>query len=268
MEMQEGESFMDQLSRDVRRVEEISRVYNLSESKGVDAAPIMRGDSQVGYTILVKPPAGLRENFEQVASECRSKLFAAALSIVRDRDLAEDVVQEALIKAHAHLTDGKNYIVRRNRLSPLPTVKESEANAPEAEEIRKPLAWLRVIVYNTAKNYCISRKTRIVRLQGKIREELEDEFEDRMFEQPEFALIRSEENAALWSLVDGLRPRMRTVIKLRYLLEDDYQVIADKLHCPINTVRSDLKRGREILREVMIGQRIVREGRVGRKLGS
>jgi RNA polymerase sigma-70 factor, ECF subfamily len=266
MEVQKEESFMDQLRWEIRRAEEISRVYSISEAKGIDAVPIIRGDSQVEHTIAVKPPANLQENFEQIVSECRPSLFAAALSIVHDRDLAEDVVQEALIKAYAHLTGQKNYIVRRNRLSTLPTVKSAEANASGSEEIRKPLTWLLVIVYNTAKNYCISRKTRIVRLQGKIREELEDELEDRTFEQPESALIRSEENAALWALVDGLRPRMRTAIKLRYLLEDDYQAIAVKLHCPINTVRSDLKRGPEILREVMNGQRTVQCGKVGRKL--
>jgi RNA polymerase sigma-70 factor (ECF subfamily) len=59
---------------------------------------------------------------------------------------------------------------------------------------------------------------------------------------PESQLIASEQNAALWKMLDTLTPEQREMIILRYIVGWQVKQIAQHLNLPENTVAVTLKR--------------------------
>src|SRR6266480_586225 len=66
--------------------------------------------------VAVAVPFALRLDFDQVVSACRPALLKTAQRIVRNREIAEDVVQEALRKAYSNLKRGRPYVLPKNRV--------------------------------------------------------------------------------------------------------------------------------------------------------
>ena len=64
---------------------------------------------------------------------------------------------------------------------------------------------------------------------------------------PEYKLISSQETDKIMEEIDRLDPKYSVIAKMRFVDGYAYEEIADKLDMPINTVRTRIKRAREIL---------------------
>ncbi len=160
-----------------------------------------------------------RDRFERKAEEIFPALFGTALRLTRDREDAQDLVQEAMIRAYEAFDrfDGRNfkawmlrimtnlYINRyrqRQREAPQTSIDEETAFEPVAEEGQIP--------------------------------------DRQLFDQ----LVGAEVEEALLKVP----PDFRTAVLLSDVEGLSYEEIAEATNVPIGTVRSRLARGRAILR--------------------
>ncbi|MDY0883170.1 sigma-70 family RNA polymerase sigma factor [Dongia soli] len=147
--------------------------------------------------------------------------------ILRDPTDAEDVVQEALLRAFSYF----------------PSFRGTNARA-----------WLLQIVRNAA--YGALKKKRgihLVRLGENAEEagenaELADPADD-----PEVHLIRSEAQRQIDALLQQLPLELRECVILRELEELSYKEIAEIIEAPIGTVMSRLWRARRLLSKASAG---------------
>ncbi len=68
---------------------------------------------------------------------------------------------------------------------------------------------------------------------------------------PEEQSIKKQQTAELKVLIDGLPPRYRNLITLRYFDELAYEEIAQQLDLPLGTVKAQLFRARYLLANIM-----------------
>ncbi|PTM95283.1 sigma-70 family RNA polymerase sigma factor [Mycoplana dimorpha] len=151
-------------------------------------------------------------------------MFARGLT--GNRDDAEDVVQEACLRAYAATGRGT---------------------------VRHPRAWLLAIVRNTAFTWMAKNRPKAVLALGddaeidRLAETADAASTDTAILTPEAELIRKAEAAAVQRAVDALPALLREVLVLREFNELSYREIADLLSLPIGTVMSRLSRARLML---------------------
>lgn len=184
----------------------------------------MTTERDIDQLLVERVQRGDQRAFELLASKYQRKLMRLVLRFVRDHAEAEDVVQEAFIKAYRAL----------------PSFRGESAF----------YTWLYRIAVNTAKNYLISQSRRAPTSTENDAQEAET-FEDagrlRESNTPESILATKQlaqtVNAAMTSLPDDLR----TAIALREIDGLSYDEIAEMMACPIGTVRSRIFRAREAI---------------------
>jgi RNA polymerase sigma-70 factor (ECF subfamily) len=158
--------------------------------------------------------AGLRVIYE---SEC-APMIGVALRIVKRRELAEEVVQEAYVKIwrNAHRYD---------------------------PELGPPKAWMYAIVRNQALNV----------LRDGRREDLVDEVPEDSGSAVEAyaAAERLPDGNALRRCLEGLDPRRRTSLLMAYVDGFSHGEIAGRLAVPLGTVKAWIRRSLVSLRECM-----------------
>jgi len=159
---------------------------------------------------VVSSPAG---SFEEFAAARMSALLRYALMLTGDAHLAQDLVQETLVRAHLHWR------------------RVSRADRPELYVKR-----IAVNLYLGWRRGAWSRRTVLV--------ELPEEGRDHGPDLAERAVDR--EHA--WLLLARLRARHRAVLVLRYYEELTDQEIAEVLGCRVGTVRGYASRALAILR--------------------
>src|SRR5208283_3409007 len=156
------------------------------------------------------------ERFEAVVLPHLDATYTLARYLTRNAHDAEDVVQEACLRAITHFAGFVG------------------GDGPSAR------AWLLAIVRNTA----YTAQHRKVR-QGETTEFDEKAHSDAVAdEHPEAALLRSDARAALGRALDALAPEFREVIVLRELEGLSYKEISDVAGVPVGTVMSRLSRAR------------------------
>jgi len=162
----------------------------------------------------------LAREFDARLVESSSLAFRVAYSVVRHRQDAEDIAQEAFARAHRsfrHLRD-------RDRFR----------------------AWLVRLTWRLALN----------RRRGDLRRMARESD----LNEPAAVLSVDEELAArdrarlLWRSIDALPDKLRIVIVLAAIEEHDIQEVARLLRLPAGTVKSRLFLGRQRLRELLHGQ--------------
>jgi RNA polymerase sigma-70 factor, ECF subfamily len=182
----------------------IQRVdLRLSETEAIASA--RRGDP-AAYAVLVRA-------HQEVA--CR-----AAYLVVRDAHLAEDVTQEAFVRAYSQI--GR--------------FREGTPFRP----------WLLRIVTNLALNEARARRRRIGVL-----ERFSRAWRPQDVPPPEEPLLASEEARSVWRAMEQLAAEDRIVLQMRYFLELSEKEMATALAKPPGTVKSRLHRAMGRLREVI-----------------
>ena len=155
----------------------------------------------------------------------RLQVFHAALAITRDRQAAEDILQECFLRVHAHAD-------HLNGALPL---------AP----------WL----YRVTVNLAYTWVTRHARLSSSL-EDLVERF-DRLIAPPragpEPQVELRDLQASIERALAALPFNRRVVIILHYLGGLDLKEIAYILDCPVGTVKSRLHYGRAALRAHLAG---------------
>lgn len=163
--------------------------------------------------------AGERDAYADLVRLHQAVAFRVAWSVLGDPDEAEDVTQDAFIKAWRRLDRFR----AGARFRP----------------------WLLAIVANEARN-------RIRGQSRRRRRELVVAVPDLVYDDPESDVIEDERRRLLHRAVADLDPRDRAAIVCRYYLELSEMETAAVLDIPRGTVKSRLNRARRILAEALV----------------
>ena len=154
------------------------------------------------------------------------KLYGLALRIVRERDAAEDVLQEAFVSIWR---GAGSY---RASLSP-------------------PLAWMGLIVRSRALD---ALRKRTADRAGGVTEELDELLADTLegdSPNPMDVNDASQQAFALHQCLTRLEAKQREVVSLAYLRDQSHGELAEQLQLPLGTVKTWIRRGLEQLRQCM-----------------
>ena len=157
-----------------------------------------------------------------------SSAFTLARYLTRRGDVAEDLVQEALLRAYRSFDEARSSNVR---------------------------AWLLTIVRNCFLTWKVrNRDESAHRDFGGAGASLEQDVgEAQEDETPESILIRHEEDCTMRSLIEGLPHPFGEVLVLRDIEDMSYREIADITGVPMGTVMSRLARARKMFAEAWKG---------------
>lgn len=153
------------------------------------------------------------------------KLFGLAMRVVRQRDWAEDVLQEAFMTIWRAAGD------YRATLSP-------------------PMAWMGLIVRSRALDFLRRRKADRAQLTQEFDEVMADTLESDA-PNPADTADASEQAWALHQCLAQLEGRQREVVSLAYLRDLSHSEMAAQLKLPLGTVKTWIRRGLEKLRVCM-----------------
>lgn len=160
---------------------------------------------------------------ESLLEKHQSMVFSVALRITGNRELAEEVTQDVFLELHRNLNGGRSGI---------------EAGAsPGVQTEAHALFWLRKVATHRAID-AARHRARVP--------EISEDFNDVAGESRQADPLLAQR---LRQLVAALPEKMRAVIVLRYQEELMPEEIAETLNLPVATVKSNLHRGLEILRQ-------------------
>jgi RNA polymerase sigma factor (sigma-70 family) len=165
--------------------------------------------------------AALRLLYERSAP----KLFGLAMRVVRQREWAEDVLQESFLSIWRAAAD------YRGSLSP-------------------PMAWMGLIVRSRALDLLRRRTADRAQLTQEFDEVMADTFESGAAN-PMDTADASEQAWALHQCLTQLEGRQREVVSLAYLRDLSHGELAEQLKLPLGTVKTWIRRGLEKLRACM-----------------
>lgn len=170
---------------------------------------------------------GDKKSFDILVLKYQHKVVSLVLRYVHDHDAAQDVAQEAFIKAYRGL---KNF--------------RGESAF---------YTWLYRIAINTAKNYLVSQGRRIPDndIDAEEAEQFGGESALKEYATPEHELLTTEIQRVVNQAIENLPEDLRTAIMLRELEGMSYEEIAVTMECPIGTVRSRIFRARESIDKVL-----------------
>jgi len=172
--------------------------------------------------------------FDLLVARHASKLYAAAYALLSDHHDAEEVVQDAFVRAFRGLNNFRG---------------DSSFDT-----------WMHRIVSNLARNKYHWNRRRGAGLNisihdtGNDPEKSENETEMPLPDCsriPDRQLEHSEIETCLAEGMAHLPDAIRETMVLRHVNDMSYDKIAEVLQCKIGTVKSRIARGREILREIM-----------------
>ena len=181
------------------------------------------GEQDLDEALVKRVQAGERKAFDILVRRYQHKVIGVISRYVQDWAEAQDVAQEAFVRAYRALGNFRG---------------ESAF-----------YTWLYKIATNTAKNWLVS--------QGRRPPTDDVQIEDAVFmdaavrlkdsSTPERELLRQEIERTVTQAVDGLPEELRAAITLREVDGLSYEEIAERMSCPIGTVRSRIFRAREAI---------------------
>ncbi|MBI3284572.1 MAG: RNA polymerase sigma factor RpoE [Burkholderiales bacterium] len=186
----------------------------------------MTTEREIDQQLVERVQRGDKKAFELLVSKYQRKLMRLVSRLVYDHAEAEDVVQEAFIKAYRAL----------------PNFRGESAF----------YTWLYRIGVNTAKNHLVTQGRRTPTSTDADVEEAET-FVDadglRDINTPESLLASKQIAETVNAAMSSLPEELRNAITLREIEGLSYDEIAEVMLCPIGTVRSRIFRAREAIAE-------------------
>lgn len=173
-------------------------------------------------TLISECLAGDEAALEAFVRQFETSVFRLALSIVGDPAEADEITQQTFISA----------------LRALPTYEEKKSLK----------AWLYTIALNHSRSHLRKRKI-LDRLRTTLTTLFRVESERQLL--PEQAAMQSEKEAQIWSALNQLDERHRTVVVLRYFEELSVAEISEMLSVNEGTIHSRLHNAREKLRQAL-----------------
>ncbi|MBS0556980.1 MAG: RNA polymerase sigma factor RpoE [Proteobacteria bacterium] len=183
------------------------------------------GDNESDLALVARVQKGEKRAFDLLVRKYQYKVIGVISRYVSDWSECQDVAQEAFMRAYRAMAafrgDSQFY------------------------------TWMYKIATNTAKNHLVSLGRRppaddiaiddAVQLDGGMR------LKDRAT--PEHELMRQEIEQTVFATVEALPEDLKTAITLREVDGLSYEEIAEKMNCPIGTVRSRIFRARDAIDE-------------------
>ena len=182
-------------------------------------------NKEIDLSLVRRVKKGDYTAFDLLVLKYQSRVIATAFKFVKEKQLAEDIAQEAFIKSYKSIDSFR---------------EESSF-----------YTWVYRITVNTAKNYLVSSKRRDEVVISDL--SLDDSFypEKLDVDSPQEILKASELRDLIFETLSSLGEETRTALSLREFDGLSYEQIAEIVQCPVGTVRSRIFRGREIIEEVV-----------------
>ncbi len=168
---------------------------------------------------------GDQHAYRILAERHRPAVFHIVYKIVRDKETANDLVQETFMKAFTSLATYRS----EYRFS----------------------TWLYKIAANCSIDHLRKKRIQVLSLEG----QMDHEFEGRTIDVPDYSyhperdLVRKQQRFSIEEAIDSLPKKYREVIVYRHKDDKSYEEIADLLDIPIGTVKARIFRARELLKK-------------------
>ena len=177
-------------------------------------------EAAIDAALVERVQAGERLAFDLLVRKYQHRIVALIQRFVPDWHEAQDVAQEAFIKAYRAL----------------PNFRGDSAF----------YTWMYKIAVNTAKNFLVSQSRRPP-TDDVLTEDAERVEGPRMSEAatPDNEYLRQEVERTVLAAVEELPEDIRQALTLREIDGLSYEEISEVMNCPIGTVRSRIFRGRD-----------------------
>ncbi|AFT67107.1 MAG: RNA polymerase sigma factor RpoE [Cycloclasticus pugetii] len=170
---------------------------------------------------------GDKKAFDRLVIKYQQRIIQLVSRYISDASEAQDVAQEAFIKTY----------------KALPNFRGDSAF----------YTWLYRIAVNTAKNHLVSRarKSSDHTVDVNDAENFEGAFQLKEGDTPEHLLLSEEIRSTIQQAINDLPDELRNAISYRELDGMSYEEIAQKMKCPVGTVRSRIFRAREAVDKIL-----------------
>lgn len=174
----------------------------------------------VEQVLIKKVKKGDLDAYGVIIQDYQSSVFNVCYRVLGNRQEAEDLTQEAFLRAYHQIS---------------------------SFDLSRPFGpWMRTLAANLCYNHL--KKARLNRVPL---EDERDTIKDDPKYGPEGALEIDQEHKALYQAIWKLPEVQRIALELRHFQGLSYREMAEALHLPLNTVRSHLFRGRQKLAELL-----------------
>ena len=187
----------------------------------MESGPV--GEQDLDEELVRRVQAGDRRAFDLLVRRHQHKVIGVISRYVQDWAEAQDVAQEAFVRAFRALGNFRG---------------ESAF-----------YTWLYKIATNTAKNWLVSQGRRPPTDDVQVDDAVHLEAAGRLKDPstPERELLRQEIERTVFETVEALPEELRQAITLREVEGLSYEEISERMDCPIGTVRSRIFRAREAI---------------------
>lgn len=176
-------------------------------------------------TLIDSALSGDQSAYKGLMERHRQAIFHIILKIVRDNEVAADMVQETFMKAFSSLATYRSEF--------------------------KFSTWLYRIAANTAIDHLRKQRMKMLSLDSPPQSTdgpVEIEVPDNSYN-PEKDLINREQRISINDAIEALPEKYRVVIIYRHKDDKSYDEIADALSLPVGTVKARIFRARELLKK-------------------
>lgn len=166
--------------------------------------------------------------FAEIFSRYKGYVFHLVLQMVRNHDLAEDLLIEIFAKAFRKLH----------------TFQPNSSFS----------SWISTIAKNHTLDYLRKKRPIKISLDAAMDSDEEGVPYIQLADEDPIAidqLILAERSKRIRNIVDKLKPKYKRLIELRYYQELSYDEIAQTLNIPLGTVKAQLFRARDLLSQIV-----------------
>lgn len=178
-------------------------------------------DSKFQYTdeeLILRFQEGDEQAYIELVKRYKDKLINFVYRLVSDRDQAEDIIQDTMLKLYTH----KHYY----------------------KNIAKFSTWIYTIAGNFAKTELRKKKTRKVTNNSQLGPEDQDYDPPSSDASPQKLVERDFINGKIHEAIDNLPEHFRVVTVLRDIEKLPYEEISSIVDVPLGTVKSRINRAR------------------------
>ena len=182
-------------------------------------------NKEIDLSLVRRVKKGDYRAFDLLVLKYQSRLISTVYKYVKERQLAEDIVQEAFIKSYKSIDSFR---------------EESSF-----------YTWVYRIAVNTAKNYLVSSKRRAELVMSDLSQD-ESFYPEKLDVDSPYDILKANElRDLILDTLSTLGEETRTALSLREFDGLSYEQISEIVKCPVGTVRSRIFRGREVIEEVV-----------------